>query len=480
MIDGGPSSVPTALNGYDAAQDTSARSTLIFPRNSRVEYNRWGRRRILEKQRALEANFGIITRIKNKFGRGVAGRGIFPYPRTADEEWNGMARELMEVWGSNPALYSVDASRDMWEDQRLVAEQLGAGDGEFFEALTTEKSVQPLDPFEIETPWGTFGEYEDGVKTNAMLRPIEYACRTLPSPIQPYNAVWNAIPAESMIHLFRRRRAKHLRGLPPLYSVINDGIDAMDWIALEKATDKLHAALGIAKIVKSQNAGNGLTKQIGNALGGDGSTPKLTEKFWQGAAIVELEKDEDLKLLSSSRPGTAALEGIKFLCHLVALGADLPLSVVMTFAGLGGTPTRAELEDAQNTFDLLQDQIVWRHSQRIYVWRMAIAQRDGEIRKCRDPYWWRCDWHGPAKITVDYGRTASANIDLVRAGMMSVPRYCEERNLDSDSEMDKQIAWLKRAQQRCEAEGVDFDRFFEATPGAASKPTNVPQNQPEE
>ena len=126
-----------------------------------------------------------------------------------------------------------------------------------------------------------------------------------------------------------------------------------------------------------------------------------------------------------------------------------------------------------------QDRIVWRHSQRIYVWRLAIAQQTGEIPKCRDPYWWKCDWHGPVKTTVDYGRTAAANIDLVKAGMMSVPRYCEERGLDPDTEMDKQIAWLKRAKEECEAAGIDFNLFIEATPGSLSQ-VATPQNTPEE
>ena len=475
---------PAGLIGYDAAQDSHVRSTLIFPRNSRVEYNRWGRRRLLEKSRAVEANFPFVTRIKNKIGRGVAGKGIFPFPVTQDQEWNGLARQLFDVWASNPATYSIDASRDMWEDQRIAAEEIGAGDGEFFTALVNRDGMamtQPLDPFEFETPWGVFNEFEDAVKTDEYLKPVQYSCRTLPSPWQPYTATWTTIPAEGLIHLFRRRRAKHLRGLPPLYSAMNDANDAMDWLGLEKATDKLHAALGIAKVIDPANSGKGITGKVEELLGTttDPERKKQFENFWSGAGVIELNKGESLQMLTSNRPGAPAIEGIKLLFHLIALGADLHLSVVFSYVGLGGTPTRAEMEDAQNTFDLRQDFIVWRHSQRIYNRRLAVAQETGELRRCRDPYWWRTDWHGPAKITVDYGRSAAANIDLMKAGMLSIPRYYEERGLDPDTEMDKQIAWLKRAQQRCEEEGVDFSRFMEATPGTVTQ-VNMPESSPEE
>jgi capsid protein len=482
---GGPPREPLGLIGYDAAQGGEGRSNLIFPRNSRVEYNRWTRRLLLEKSRAIEGNFAFVTRLRSKIGRATVGKGIFPYPVTKDEEWNVLARELFDRWASNPAVYSVDNSIDLWEDQRIAAEQLGAGDGEHFEVFTQRDGIpmmQPLDPFEIESPWGNWGEYEDGVRPDAYLRPLSYSCRTLPSPVQPYTFTWTDIPAFAMIHLFRRRRAKQFRGLPPLYSSMNDSNDAMDTLALEKATAKLHAALGVSKVTKAINKGAGITTQLEKVFREHGPEDperrRLTEKFWQGAAIIELDEGESLDLITSNRPSQPVIEGIKFYCELVALSADLPLSVVLTFAGLGGTPTRAELEDAQSTFEMGQDRLVWRQSQPIYTRRMAIAQETGEIRRCLDPYWWAADWHGPAKITCDYGRTADANIKLSRNGMLSHPRYFEERGQDADREMDKQIAFLKRTRDKCEAADVPFELIFEPTPGTILNPTDLETADP--
>jgi capsid protein len=456
--------------GYDAAQDNTTRSLLLFPTNSRTELSSYTRARLQEKARALEANFTPITRIRAKFGRAVAGRGIFPVPVTADAEWNKAAKIFIERWASNPFLYSVDGSRDMWEDQRLDAEELGCGDGETFSAFAERDGLlmlQPLDPFEIGTPYFYRStDYDDGVQSDAFLRPTGYSVRELPAGYSATAPGYRTVPAEQMLHLFRRRRAKQFRGLPPIYSGLNTGNDALDKLALETATEKLHSLLAVTKTAKPANKGQGLSNQLNRVLNADGTLNRIEEKMPRGAATVELDEGEALQLLNSTRPSQNFLEGMRFGCMLIALGVDLPASVVMGFVGLGGTAVRGDLEDAQNTFELRQDQLVWRKYQRIYIRRIARAMDRGELPRCRDPYFYATDWHGPAKMTVDYGRSATANIDLMKAGMMSVPRYMEERGINWQNEQDAQILWLKRAQDECAKAGVEFSRFMEATPGA--------------
>jgi capsid protein len=462
-----------AISGFDATQESSARSTLIFPTNARLEHSRTTRRKLQVINRALEANFTFISRLKAKFGRCVAGTGIFPVPVTSDTDWNMRAKELFERWYSNPDTYSIDASVDGWEDQRFIAEELGAGDGETFEARVKVGGllmIQPLDPFEIETPYGTSLDprlYDDGIRFNGFLRPVAYSVRELAGPNEPYSGKnWREISSRDMIHVFRRRRRKQARGIPPTYSGQNDGTDALDTLALEKATTKLHALLGVAKIVKPDNKGKGMSDQLARVLNADGSVDRLEDMYKRGAATVELNEGEDLKLLTSTRPSNPVIEGVKLYCQLVALGVDLPFSVVWSFAGLGGAPTRAELEDAQGTFGVQQDRVVWRSEQPKYVWYLADAMERGILRRCKDPYWWKCDWHGPAKITVDYGRSADANIKLTRNGLLSHPRYFEERGQDAKDEMRKQIDFMKWLRAECKKEGVPIETIIEPTPGA--------------
>ncbi len=312
--------MPDSLIGYDGGVDSGARSTLIFPLNSRVEHNRWVRRRLVERSRAIEANFTFVTRLRSKFGRRVAGKGIFPVPITGDRPWNALAKSYIEAWASNPSTYSVDASRDMWEDQRLAAEELGAGDGEYFNVFARREGMlmmQQLDVFEVESPWGLSLDYqqidprlyEDGVRSDEWLRPTAYSVRTLPSPIAPWPLAWREIPKASMVHVFRRRRAKQFRGLPPLYSGLNTGNDAMDLIALETHTAKLHAILGVKKTIKPDRQGNSsMASQLKKVLGDDGTIQRLEEYLQRGAVTVECVEGENIELLTSSRPSSPVIE----------------------------------------------------------------------------------------------------------------------------------------------------------------------------
>jgi len=467
-----------AIDGYDSAvQNSAARSTLIFPRNSRTEHRPATRRSLLEINRGLEANFAFATRLRSKFGRCVAGVGIFPTPTTSDSLWNVQAKELIERWGSNPDAYSIDGSRDFWEDQRLAAEELGAGDGEYFAALVSigqSMYVQPLDPFEIESPGDARGKlFEDGVRTDAYLRPTHYAVCELAAPGQYAARQWREVERRHMIHVFRRRRAKQLRGLPPLYSGLNPGRDAMDLSALASASAKLHSLLAVSKRRKPDKAGRGFANRPVRTTNSTGQTTKLEEKFKGGALTVEMDNDEELILHASQRPTMSELEGIRFYCALMALGADLPFSVVWSFAGMSGAPTRVELDDAQGSFGIMQDRVVWKHSHPIYVRRLALAQETGELPRCKDPFWWRADWVGPAKITADMKYTAEAKIKLMRNGALSHPRMYEEQGQDARTEVLKEIEFQAWFNKTCADHNVDPNKIIEPTPGAV---TNVSVN----
>src|SRR5687767_12341475 len=117
---------------YDGALDSDLRSAfLAFPTNSRAELSAWNRKQLTRKIRALDANLGIFSRITKKVGQHAVGRGVFPDPVTGDKAWNEAAKSLFENWASNPFVYSIDGSRDFWEDQRHAAEAC-VSDGEFF------------------------------------------------------------------------------------------------------------------------------------------------------------------------------------------------------------------------------------------------------------------------------------------------------------------------------------------------------------
>lgn len=467
-------------SAYDAANDGPARSTLIIPTNSLLELNRYTRTQLVQKVRALSANLPVLNRIIGKIGQHAVGKGIFVRPTTQDTEWNELARKFFEEWAGNPGVYSIDASRDHYEDQTLVAETL-VGDGEYFAAMVASENgapmIQPLDVHEIESPPGTSGYGDasgwlDGVKLNAYMRPTAYGVRELTAPGRPQDRNVREVPASDMLHVFMRRRAKQVRGLTWFFSGINQGIDALDLRALVTGTAKLHESLGL--VVKKSGKLNrkGALDKIKSA--NTGGTPadedfRALEKIYGGGLISYLGQEGEIELLASSRPSQNIREFILFLYAELAHATRLPFEVILSLASLGGATARGALEDAQWLFEMVMDKIIWRHSYPIYRWRIAKAVKEGRLRPCRDPAWWACSWRGPAKLTVDIGRTADANIKLIKNGALSLTRYYDERSLEARDELTDQVELIAWLQQLCAQKGVDMNRILEPTPGTVNQ-----------
>lgn len=482
----GPSASGESIWGYDGAQISNLRTAFFFfPWNSRREFAAYTRKELVRKVRALDANLAIFGRIARKIAQHSVGKGIFPRPITKDKDWNELNRKRFMNKVSKPGSYSIDGSRDLWEDQRLAAETL-VSDGEFFEALVFKDQVnmvQPLDVFEIENPKinSQNERWNDGIQVDEFEAPINFAVRSLPWSMSSLasgtasntnRAASNKtsiVPADSMIHIFRRRRARQPRGFTWFYAGINDGIDCLDLKALEKGTAKLHSALAVSVKRKKGDASKmGLSGDLQKMLMPDGSQ-RVDENFWKGAAIAYLAEDEGIDLHTSNRASPQFIAWMEFLYREIAMVTDMPLSLVIGFSGTKGSETRADLEAGQWIFDLTQDTIVERHSQPFYVWDTALAMQRGELPVCKDPEWWACAWRGPAKLTVDMGRTAQAAVLLMKNGALSHVRYYEERALDAYDEVTEQLEFLEWAKDQCAKRNLDFSLLFEPTPGAQGK-----------
>src|ERR1043166_8266184 len=70
---------PGTWGYYDAVKQSGARSSILsFPLTARREITPWVRSVVLQKLRSLEANLGIIQRMKSQVSKYAVGFGIFP------------------------------------------------------------------------------------------------------------------------------------------------------------------------------------------------------------------------------------------------------------------------------------------------------------------------------------------------------------------------------------------------------------------
>lgn len=476
-------------SAYDAANQSPTRSGFVgFPTNSRRELTPQTRREIVKKCRALEANCSFLTRILRKTSRHAVGAGIHFRCLSEDQVFNDAMQRDVEEWWNNKDVYSIDGSVDGWEAKRLAAETIML-DGEYNAVMVRSPEtgwpmIQPLDVFEIETPYLTGGltsrDWDDGVRINAFERPIEYAVRALPRLAGDVDRDFRFVPSNSMIHLHRRRRAHGHRGMPWGYSGLNQGIDALDLNALVTGTAKLHSALAVSVKGTARRRRKGAiagVKNVGGEKDSNDADVAALEKVFGGGMINYLGEQGEMNLLTSQHPGTNMMEFIKLLLHQMSVGFDLPFSVMWSMAESGGASARYDAEDAQSAFDQMTDMLIWQIVRREVIWKISTSIKSGRVAASKDPLWFtKLVFRGPRKLTVDIGRMATAFKTLTRNCGMSIPRWIEEQGLDAYAEMRDHIKFLKAVKVMCEEADIPFETVFEPTPGAVN---NINVQQPE-
>jgi capsid protein len=462
---------------YDAAISSPIRTSFLgFPLTARQEINRYNRTEILRKIRALEANLGLITRMKSQVRKYVVGRGIFPIPQTKSPEWNEESARKFDFWANNRFVCDVAGAMTFWERQGFHTETFFAED-ESFDALVSSSvsgapQLQLFDNAEIGGFLGLTGSsefpgYIDGVLPNAQNRALSYLAVT-----QVGNGAYGQsksveISAADMIHIIRRKRPNQLRAISKFAPGINCAIDKLDLAALTTAAAKLHEALGIVIKKKSGEAGKkGMGGQVNKLVGADGKVTQVNERFLAGANAQYLQIDEEIELLASERPSQNLVawgnELIRDICH----GTGLNFEIVWNLTELGGATARIALADAQWFFDGIQDALNEMFNQRVWVWWCASMMNSGQLSVCPDPEWWVCHWQGPPKLTADQGRTMSAQVDALHAGLDNWQSYYARAEGRFWQEPLKQrIAELAWVRDECRKVGIPLEYIFAPKPG---------------
>lgn len=478
----GPESL--GVSAYDTANTSATRSSFVsFPTNSRKELTPQTRREIVKKSRAAEANIPCLTRIVRKFARHAVGSGINFRVLTDEQEFNDECQRDVEEWWNNPNVYSIDGSVDGWEAKRLAAETILI-DGEYNAMFANTKNgwpmLQPLDVFEIETPRQIGGkliasnEWDDGVRINTFERPIAFAVRTLPRTGQP-EQTHIEVDAINMLHIGRRRRARGHRFMPWTYSGLNKGIDALDLGSLITGTAKLHSALAVQVKRDARKGKKGALGAISPPSTAPDDTAALEKVF--GSMVNYVGENGDIDLKWSEYPNPDLIAFYKLLMIELAIGFDVSPAVMFAFGDPGGTEYRGQMEDAQSSFDMLYDQIVWSFVRREVIWKIAKGIKAGRIRTPKDQFWFaKLVFRGPRKLTVDLKGMANSFKTLVRNAGMSIPRFLDEQGLDAYAEARDNFKFLQFLKKMYADGDVPVEWVYEPTPGVQN---NIQVQPPE-
>lgn len=244
------------------------------------------------------------------------------------------------------------------------------------------------------------------------------------------------IPFREMFHIFDTDRADAYRGVTKFHTVLNPSRDYKETKRAETIASKIHSrlALFIKNAVGGAGANTGVDLYANDSATQGGDNKVNVQEVNEGAIAYGYPEDE-IKAHSNDRPSEGWRWLMEDLVREMALGMDLPFSVVYHMVGLGGPGTRFEINRAARTFlTFIEDVLEPKWLVPIAGWKIAEAIDDGEVPF--HPNWGSVKPQRPVYITIDLGRDSKAGIEENRAALLTATSWFEELGLDFEEETE--------------------------------------------
>lgn len=415
-----------------------------------------------KKSEFLYDNQGIYRRLIRGSTRYSVGRGIVPMASTEDPDWNRQAEDLFDAWARNASAFDVSGRFNFYQSQRaLLSGTMRTGDA--FVSFTTsfDRNSPMLQFFEgVQINSGSVPKRDEaqrwinGVRINAVGRPIKYR-------LQKKNGSERAmLDAERTAHIWDPERMRGVRGRPWGTHAL---VKLQDWREIAAAATagvKLDQMLGLVRKRKDDGIGPPRlqgTVQVANNGDIHGAPVESLENIFSPGAIASLQPGEELESFKSEKPHERMTKWLDYLVRDAAHGFGISPELAWNLAGVGGAPMRWILEDGQRFFEENQQMLIDRYCRRAWAYRIAWAMRDGQLGQPKgDRPWWKVNWIPPQKATVDRTKDGKMEIDLIKSGLGSIPRYFRGLGEDWQPIVREQIDALVWIKEEAESKGLSL------------------------
>jgi capsid protein len=499
-----PSTGLPGVSNFDGANYSRFRTFLFGLQTNQKggEVTSWARTELNRRAKRIYNDCPAIRFLSSFLQRHVVGIGLFPIAQTNDEEWNAEMERIFDNWASNKYYCDSKGQKTFWQRQRQCIPDWFRS-GESFVAKVFSKNGFPQFQSFASTEIGNNGQEKpednivDGIRLDSAGRVIGYR-------ILKGDGKFEDVPAESMCHVADLERDDgQLRSPTALYSGINPAQDLMEAGAAEKVRHKLQSMITMA--VKRESKGAAAKKSLsgvvtkkqgniptnidasGNITQTETQIEKLMETMGGFGALAYLGAGEELQFLQVQ--GNEAFQTLQqFLIYEIAWSIGINPETAFYLSKLGGTANRAGLEDFAAQVGVIQDRMNEQLNTPMWVWRAAVAMSRGEIRKCKDPEWWKVAWQGPPKMSVDLGRMGTLLINLRNAGMITLNQYWGGQGMgwrESIMQVAKEIraeklaCWQASDHEEGEEPNITVD-YYKDYRVISGRTDTVPSDMPEE
>ena len=417
------------------------------------------RQELTRKMRWLSVNSGLVRQSVSDYCLYAIGDGLKAQPATGNAEWDKLALRYFHEWSSRPC--EITNRYNFSECQQIVSKRIDI-DGELFvlKTFTPEGTalLQLIESHRVGTTQYS-GNVPEGMIDGIMFN--KYGA------VVGYNVIKSdgdtrLVSSASMLHVHYPEQVTGARAYSPLQHSINNIVDVLEMMSLEKEAVKANA-----DIVRT------ITKESGQFAGdiadfeAFGMRPQdYPNQVYQnpnevgsfvGGKILALAPGEKLESHTSTR-ANENFQSFMDLTNRDSMGGVLPYEFSVDPSKAGGAAVRLIVSKAQRQFEARQKVIIDRFCNPVYFYVIARAIEAGELPP--NDNFHRVNWVTPRKASVDAGRDATANQRDIQRGLKPLSDHFAEQGMDFYEEIDRRIVEQKYILDKAKAAGVEPWRVF--------------------
>lgn len=393
------------------------------------------RDRIRGRARDLERNNDLVIGALDTFDRNVVGSGIRPQAAILkaggdqNERLNEQAEALWKHW-AKPGNCDTTGQSTFYELESLAMRRK-VTDGEIFIRRITPKKepgkvpllLQMLEPDLLDTVKTDNGKNKvyGGVEVNEFGRPVAYWFAK-----EKYGES-SRIPADQVLHLFKKTRAIEFRGVSELVPVIQRARHSGEAIDAELLATRLAACF--AGFIKT---GNPHRTSLGRQE--TSSTGDRLETIEPGT-LNYLSRDEDVVFSSPGRPNTSIADFVKMLDRRAGAAIGLSYEAMTRDLSKGSYSSARQgyLED-RRTYRRAQQYLVDHLCQPVWEWFIEAAYLAGLLKipnYYADPErFTSARWLANGWEWIDPMKEVQANEEAIKSGQLTLEETCGARGRD--------------------------------------------------
>lgn len=439
---------------YEGANQSQARGRVpgAAPGDAKRDLAPSVRTELVRRSRYLSKNSGFVRELVGDMAIYSTGDGIRPQAQSPDPEWNRAAEAFFKSWS---ARCEVTGRFSFEECQSIVCRGIDI-DGEYFVLKTRDAAMEPVIQL-VEAHRIGEGDREgtvDGIGLDASGRPRFYR-------ILEDDGAGVDVPAASVLHVFEPESASAVRAAPVIQHSINNILDEMELLALEKHAVKDNA--DIARVLKSardlsdEDTGD---FQIGAAEIGS-SDPVSLQKI-VGGKLVALKPGEELDSFASGRPSPTFTGFLEHLRRDSALGV-LPFEFAADSTRIGGAGVRLVVAKADRRFSFRQMVLIGRFLTPVWAYVIGDAIERGLLPNV--PGWHKIACTCPKRVSVDAGREAQQNRADVEMGLKTLSDHFSELGAEFGEELERRARDAKMILETAARWGVPVEMLYRPTGG---------------